>query len=103
MARPHNIADLYLAPVTLGIEAELDILVGKTEHDVLRYIALATNHEPRNVAERRADFIEAVTHLQEMHGWQASWDPRGLRLANDERSVVLGLPPAVSSYLADSV
>lgn len=99
MALPHDITDLYLAPVVLKIDAELEALQGKTQDDLLMHIALATNREPRTIGERRTYLLEAVTKFVDMHGWVATWHPRGLRLAHDDHHIVLGLPAAVSSYL----
>jgi hypothetical protein len=99
MARPHDITDLYLAPVVLGIDAELATLGHLTPDQLLTYIAVATNREPRFMSERRRYFLEAITHHHEMHGWRATCDPRGLRLTHRGRYVVLGLPANVVSYL----
>lgn len=100
MARPHDIADLFLAPLVLKIDAELETLRAKSQDELLMYIALSTNHEPRSIDERRRFLLEAVTRFHDMHGWVATWDLRGLRLANDDHHLVLGVPPAVSAYLA---
>jgi hypothetical protein len=58
-----------------------------------------TNREPRDLSERRAYFVEAVTRHLELRGWIATWDPRGLRLTNDEHSMVLGLPANIRTYV----
>ncbi|MBX6748376.1 MAG: hypothetical protein IRY85_01695 [Micromonosporaceae bacterium] len=99
MVRPHDITDLYLAPVVLAIDAELEALRGKSYDDILMYVALATNREPRTRIEKRKYFIEAVTKFHELHGWEVTCHPRGLRLTHDGHQIVLGLPPAVYSYL----
>jgi hypothetical protein len=100
MTRPRDIADLYFAPVALGVDAELASLDHLTQDELLTYIVLVTNREPRSGDERREYFVEAVTRHLPMHGWRATLDPRGLRLSNDEHSVVLGLPPGIRSYLS---
>jgi hypothetical protein len=99
MVRPHDITDLYLAPVVLAIDAELEALRGKGPDDILMHIALATNREPRSRDEKRRYFIEAVTKFHDLHGWTVSCHPRGLRLSHGEHQIVLGLPPAVYAYL----
>jgi hypothetical protein len=99
MTRPRDIADLYLAPVALAIEAELGTLTDLTHHQLLGYIALTTNHQPRSVEERRVDFVDAVTFHLDLHGWRVTVHPRGLQLANGEHTLVLGLPSTVASYL----
>ena len=100
MTRPHDITDLYLAPVALGIDAEITALDHLTHDQLLTHIALVTNREPRSLDERRALFVDAVTRHVELHGWVATWDPRGLRLTNDEHTLVLGLPANIRGYLA---
>jgi hypothetical protein len=99
MSRPHDFIDLYLAPVALDIDAEIATLEGCTPNELLTYIVVATNREPRSADERREYFVEAVTHLHDLHGWRITCDPRGLRLAHGEHTLVLGLPATVLAYL----
>lgn len=99
MVRPHDITDLYLAPVVLAIDSELEALRGKSYDDIVMYVALATNREPRTRSEKRKYFIEAVTKFHDLHGWVVSCHPRGLRLTHDDHQIVLGLPLPVYSYL----
>lgn len=102
MSRPHDITDLYLAPVALDIDAEIATLERCTPDELLTYIVVATNHEPRSAEERRRYFVEAVTHLHEMHGWRATCDARGLRLTHGQHTLVLGLPATALTYLGFS-
>jgi len=37
--------------------------------------------------------------LIELHGWQMSWDDRGIRLAHGKRSLVLGVPANFNRFL----
>jgi hypothetical protein len=99
MTRPHDLTDLFLAPVALAIDTEIESLERMTHDELLCYIPLVLNREPRDVDERRRDFVEAVTRHHDLHGWRASCEPRGLRLRNGEHTIVLGLPPNVRSYL----
>ncbi len=103
MAVPHDITDLYLAPVALGIDGEIQRLDQLSESKLLLHVVLVTDREPRSLAERRSYFIDAVTRYHDMHGWVLSYDPRGLRLTHGEHTIVLGLPPNVSAFLADPV
>lgn len=98
MTAPRDVADLYLAPVALELDAELETLKDKDEHALLLYIALETGREPLDLDERRRFLLEAVTRLVDLHGWEAGWDERGLRLTNDEHTVVLGVPDEVRAY-----
>jgi hypothetical protein len=99
MTRPRDITDLYFAPVALGIDDEIATLDRLTHDELLDYTALVTNREPRSVSERREFLLEALTRHHDLHGWRVTWDPRGLRLAHEEHSVVLGVSPTIRSYL----
>lgn len=97
--RPHDVTDLYLAPVAISLDAALDELDGQSAAELGETIALRTNREPAGGDERRAAMLDAVTHLVELHEWQVSWDARGLELAHDGHRLVLGLPQNVRDYL----
>ena len=98
--RPHDVVDLYLAPVALGVDAELARLSEMSQRDLELEIALDTNQEPRTSEARRRALLETVTHRVELHGWTAAWHDRGLRLAHEDHHLVLGVPPNLQSYLA---
>jgi hypothetical protein len=98
-ALPHDVPDLYLAPVALAVDALLDELgrvraeelaarLGSTSH-----LALATR------AQREAALIQTVRLSTTTHHWEVSVDERGLRLHHDRHSVVLGLAPALRDWL----
>lgn len=97
--RPHDIADLYLAPLALHLDANLELLSGKSPEEVDLEVAIATNREPQGAADRREALLDTVTHLVDMQGWSASWHDRGLRLTHDGHSMVLGIPASLRSYL----
>ena len=78
--RPHDVTDLYLAPVVLAVDARIEQL-GQLDKDGL---------------------LRTVTHLVDCHGWESSWDPRGLRLTHDAHTFVLGIPAVFHEYLEDS-
>jgi hypothetical protein len=100
--RPHDVTDLYLAPVALSLDAELDNLAGLSHHELRLLVAVRTNRGPgvqHEYDRAREDLLEAVTHDIEMHGWQASWHLRGLEIAHQQHRLVLGVPANVRSYL----
>lgn len=97
--RPHDIVDLYLAPVALSVDANLQSLSGLSSEKIGGEVALVTNLDPRDTDERRRAVLETVTHLVEMHGWSASWHERGLQLSHEEHRLVLGIPPSLHTYL----
>lgn len=96
---PHDTRDLYLAPVSLHLDAELQKLVGMGESELLMHLTLRTGREPRSVADRRVLFLETMARGAELHGWELAVDPRGLELTHGEHRVVLGLPAGVREFL----
>jgi hypothetical protein len=101
-ARPHDITDLYLAPVLLAVDARIEEL-GHLDKDGLAYeVALESDSPDLTRRMREEALIRTVTHLIERHGWELSWDPRGLRLTHDAHTFVLGIPAVFLEYLEDS-
>ncbi len=100
--RPHDLTDLYLAPVVLTVDARIAEL-GRLDRDSLAYkVALESDLPDFTRAVREEALIRAVTHLIDSHDWKFSWDPRGLRLTHDTHTFVLGVPAVFLEYLADA-
>ena len=100
--RPHDVTDLYLAPVVLAVDARIDKL-GQLGKDGLAYEVALESDSPDFTRRIREDgLIRTVTHLTDCHGWEFSWDPRGLRLTHDAHTFVLGIPAVFLEYLQDS-
>jgi hypothetical protein len=101
-ARPHDITDLYLAPVALTVDARIEEL-GSLDKERLAYEVALESDSPDFTREMREDgLIRAITHLIETHDWEFSWDPRGLRVTHDAHTFVLGIPAVFVEYLQDS-
>lgn len=99
---PHDFTDLRLAPVLLALDARLEQL-GKLELTELSYrVTLESNGSDRDVESRVAGLLETVRHLIDCHGWELSWDARGIRVGHGARSVVLGIPDVAAAYVAGS-
>lgn len=97
--RPHDVTDLYLSPVVLAVDARIEEL-GHLGNDQLDYeIALESDLPDFTRSMREEALIRSVTHLIDRHGWEFSWDPRGLRLCHDAHSLVLGIPAVFVEYL----
>ena len=97
--RPHDVTDLYLAPVLLEVDAKIEKL-GKLDKDELAYeVVLESNSLDVTRQMREEALIRAITHLIEMHHWEVGWDPRGLRMTHDEHTFVLGIPAVFHDYL----
>ena len=100
--RPHDVTDLYLAPVVLAVDARIDKL-GQLGKDELAYEVALDSDSPDFTRRIREDgLIRTVTHLIDCHGWEFSWDPRGLRLTHHAHTFVLGIPAVFLEYLEDS-
>jgi len=91
--------DLYLAPVVLAVDGRIEEL-GHLDKDQLAYdVALASDSLDLTRPMREEALLRTVTHLIDCHAWEISWDPRGLRLAHDGHTVVLGVPAVFLEYL----
>jgi hypothetical protein len=100
--RPHDIPDLYLAPVALAVDARIEEL-GHLDKDGLAYeVALETDSPDFTRRIREDALIRTVTHLMDRHDWEFSWDPRGLRLTHEAHTFVLGVPAVFLEYLEGS-
>ncbi len=95
---PHNVGDLYLAPVALAVDDNLAVLSALTADELVHRVALETNRDPVDAAGRRDALLQAVTQLVTTHDWAASWDDRGLRLTHGDHTLVLGLGPSLREY-----
>ncbi len=100
--RPHDVADLYLAPVLLAVDARIEEL-GKLDKDGLAYETALESDSPGVTRHmREVALIRTVAHMIDPHHWEFSWDPRGLRLAHDAHTFVLGVPAVFREYLEGS-
>ena len=100
--KPHDLTDLYLAPVVLGVDAKIEEL-GHLDKDALVYeVALESDEPDFTRAMREEALIRTVTYLIDCHGWEFRWDPRGLRLTHNAHSFVLGVPAVFVEYLEGS-
>ena len=100
--RPHDIPDLYLAPVALAVDARIEEL-GQLDKERLTYEVALESDSPDYTRQLREEaLIRTVTHLIDTHDWQFSWDPRGLRLIHETHTFVLGIPAVFVEYLEGS-
>ena len=100
--RPHDITDLYLAPVLLAVDARIEEL-GQLDRDGLAYeVALVSNSADLTRHMREQALVTTITHLLDTHHWEFSWHPRGLRMTHDAHAFVLGIPAVFLDYLGDA-
>ncbi|QLQ11362.1 MAG: hypothetical protein HZY75_14520 [Nocardioidaceae bacterium] len=97
--RPKDFTDLYLAPVAIRVDADLEELASESAKGLPLWIAMRTDREPSSVEDRRTLLIESLLHDTEMHNWELAWVPRGLELGHDGHRIVLGVPDNVRDYL----
>lgn len=95
---PHDVHDLYLAPVALAIDARLAELATMGERELAVEIALASDSPDWTVEFRQEAILRTVAHTIELHGWTLSWDTRGIRLTHGAHTFVLGLPANLEAY-----
>ena len=94
---PHDVSDLYLAPVVLSIDAKLDDLATMEPRALAQRVAVESNLPDWSREDRERALLESIQHFVDCRGWTVTWDPRGLRLSHAEHTLVLG----VSTNLAD--
>ena len=82
---PHDIADLYLAPVVLEVDARITELATLTDEKLAVQVAIESDEPDWSVDLRKVALLRTVGHLIDLHGWQMSWDDRGIRLAHGKR------------------
>jgi len=100
--RPHDLTDLYLAPVALAVDPRIEEL-SQLDRDRLTYEVALESDSPDFTRQLREEaLIRTVTHLIDTHDWEFSWDPRGLRLTHEAHTFVLGVPALFLEYLEDS-
>ncbi|HTC68777.1 MAG TPA: hypothetical protein VK662_04355 [Acidothermaceae bacterium] len=97
---PHDVSDLYLAPIVLSIDAKLDDLGTLEPRALAQRVALESNLPDWDREDRERALLRSALHFIDCRGWAVTWDPRGLRLRHDEHSLVLGVPANVADYLS---
>jgi hypothetical protein len=97
---PRDLTDLRLAPVALLVDGRLEELSTLDGAQLADAISFRSNHQPRSEAERGEALAAAATHLVDLTGWQATWDPRGVRLTHGNHTLVLGVSHRLTEYVA---
>jgi hypothetical protein len=97
--RPHDRTDLLLAPAALDIDDRLQELGELPPAQLAERVRLETSRQPWSRDEAQDCLLSIVTHVIDLHGWQVSFDPRGIRLFHDGHSITLGVPAVFGTYL----
>ncbi len=99
---PHDVPDLYLAPVVLAVDARIEEL-GRLDIDrFTREVALESNSPDWSRKMREDALNRAIQYLVDCHDWTFSWDARGLRMSHAAHTLVLGIPPVFTEYLSSA-
>lgn len=99
---PHDLTDLYLAPVVLGIDARIEEYSRLSADELAFQIALEGDRSDWTRELRQAGLLQAVSRSVETHDWEISMDSRGIRLTHGEHTMVLGVPDTFEVYLSGS-
>jgi hypothetical protein len=91
--------DLYLAPVLIEVEAQIETYGAFGPEELARRVAMASDLPDDTSALRAQALLKALTHLIDLHDWTLSWDPRGVRVAHGDHALVLGIPATFRSYI----
>jgi hypothetical protein len=102
MTRPRDTTDLLLAPVALEIDQRLQSLAGLDRSALDSRIAWETNMAPLSEKDAKRAVVADLAYLIGTHGWDISWDARGIRLKHGKHSIVLGVPDNVRSYVSEA-
>jgi hypothetical protein len=100
MKKPHDATDLLLSPVALAIDERIEEFAGLDAIEISKRIVWETNMQPRTAEEAGRALVASLTYLLDTHGWEVSWDSRGVRLHHDDHDVVLGVPDNLMDFVA---
>ena len=99
---PHDLSDLYLAPIALAVDAQIEELGHLDIDGLATEVALESDMADWSRSMREEALIRTVQSFGDYHKWTFSWDPRGLRLTHGGHTFVLGIPPVFVEYLSST-
>jgi hypothetical protein len=97
---PREIVDLPLAPVVIAYDRRIQELAQLNVHQLADHVEVASRRISLTRPQRQEDLLDAVGYCIDRHGWQTSWDTRGIRLTRGTYSIVLGVPATFHAYVA---
>jgi hypothetical protein len=97
---PHDIPDLYLAPLILALDARIEELALLDLEQLRLHVAMVSDTADWTRELRELGLIRAVQHLIDCHHWERSWSPRGICLSHGNHQLVLGVPPTFTEFLS---
>lgn len=100
---PHDLTDLYLAPVALSLDAVLEEWGALDQDDLAFKVSPYAGIRPEWTRDDRAEaLLAAVAYSVDCHEWSLSWHPRGLMLTHKGHRFVLGVPANFREFLDGS-
>jgi hypothetical protein len=99
-ALPHDVSDIFLAPVVLALDARIEELGRLSVEQLADTVALESDLADFTPEMRRDGLLRSVQHFVAVHGWEASWDERGIRISHGANHLVLGIPGNFREYIA---
>ena len=96
---PRDISDLHLAPLALLLDARIAELALLGKDELAERVALESDCSDCTRDLRIVGLLGCVRHRIDCHGWELSWERRGIRLSHGEYAVVLGVPPTLVDYV----
>lgn len=96
---PRDISDLYLAPLTLTLDARIEDLSRLALDELYKRVALVSDRPDWSRELREEALLRTLTQAIETHDWTLSWHARGVEVHHGDRRVVLGVPETFTDYL----
>ena len=97
---PHDVTDLYLAPIALSLDAVLEEWGALDQDDLAFKASPFAGIRPGWTRDDRAEaLLAAVAYSVDCHEWSLSWHPRGLMVTHKEHRFVLGVPANFREFL----
>jgi hypothetical protein len=97
---PRDVSDLYLAPVVLALDTQIQEYSALSVEELARRVALASDLPDDTAGLRSRALLRTLAHVVDLHEFTLAWDPRGVRVTHGDYSLVLGIPDTFRSYLS---
>jgi len=97
---PRDMPDLMLAPTLLAVDARLAELALLDSDELAERVAIEGDHHDLTEEMRSEGLLRTIAAYLDLHAWELSWDPRGLRVQHGMLHLVLGVPRTFGAYIA---
>ena len=97
---PHDVTDLYLAPIVLALDERLEELGALTDDQLRRRIAVDADESDWVDAPTAEQVLRTIAFVLDLRGWELAWHARGIALSHGRYHIVLGAPANLTRYAA---